>query len=72
MFSNFTYITVTVYLTTFESLIVCIKTLVGPVMCLKGLIIAAFKSSEPLHLLRLMGVLVPSLHRNSNYSLIHT
>ena len=39
-------------------------------MCLKGLIAAAFKSSEPLHLLRL-GVSVPSLHRESADSLIH-
>ena len=34
-------------------------------MFLKGLIAAAFESSEPLHLLRLMGVSAPSLHRQS-------
>ena len=33
----------------------CIETLVGHVMCLKGLIAAAFESSEPLPLLRLNG-----------------
>ena len=34
----------------------CIETLVGHVMCPKGLITATFKSSEPLHLLRLNGL----------------
>ena len=29
------------------------ETLIGRVMCLKGLIAAAFESSEPLYLLRL-------------------
>ena len=33
----------------------CIETLVGHVMYLKGLMGAAFESSEPLHLLRLNG-----------------
>ena len=33
----------------------CTETLVGHVMCLKGLIAAAFESSEPLHLLRFNG-----------------
>ena len=43
----------------------CLETLVGHVIFLKGLIAAAFESSEPLHLLRLiMGVSAPSLlHR---------
>ena len=35
-------------------------------MCLKGLIAAAFESSEPLHLS------APSLHRESTDSLIHS
>ena len=39
-------------------------------MCLKGLIAAAFESSEPLHFLRLNGVSAPSLHRESTDSLI--
>ena len=39
-------------------------------MCLKGLIAAVFKISEPLHLLSLMGVSAPSLHRESTDSLI--
>ena len=39
-------------------------------MCPKGSIAAAFKSSEPLLLLRLMGVSAPSLHRKSADSLI--
>ena len=42
------------YFTTFES-VSHIKTLVGHVMCLKGLIGAAFKSSELLHLLIING-----------------
>ena len=33
----------------------CIETLVGHVLCLKGLIVAAFESSELLHFLRLNG-----------------
>ena len=48
------YVIVTMYFTTFEVLS-CIETLVGHVMCLKGLIAATFESSEPLHLLRLNG-----------------
>ena len=40
------------------------------VMCLKGLIAAVFEISEPLHLLCLMGVSAPSLHRESTDSLI--
>ena len=43
----------------------CIKTLVGHVMRLKRLITVPFESSGPFHLLRLMGVLVPSLHIES-------
>ena len=66
-FSNFTYITVTVYLSPLRVLS-CIEA--GHVMCLKGLTAAVFESSEPLHLLRLMGVLAPSLHRESTDSLI--
>ena len=38
-------------------------------MCLKGLIAATFERSEPLYLLRLMGVSAPSLHRESTDSL---
>ena len=40
-----------VYFTTFES-VSCLETLVGIVICLKELIAARFKSSEPLQLLR--------------------
>ena len=40
-------------------------------MCLKGLIAAAFESSEPLHFLRLNGVSAPSLHRVYQLSNIH-
>ena len=36
----------------------------------KGLIGAAFNSSEPFHLLRLMGMLAPSQHRESSDSQI--
>ena len=42
----------------------------GHVMCLKGLIAAVFEMSEPLHLLCLMGMSAPSLHRESTDSLI--
>ena len=53
-FCNFTYVTVAVYFTTFESLIVYRNTR-RPCMCLKGLIAATFESSEPLQLLGLNG-----------------
>ena len=46
---------VAMYFTSFEGLISCIETLVGYVMCLKGLIAVAFESSKLLHLLRLNG-----------------
>ena len=39
-------------------------------MCLKRPITAPFERSEPFHLLRLMGVLVPSLHIESTDSMI--
>ena len=39
-------------------------------MFLKGLIAAAFESSELLHLLRLNGCVVATLHRQSTDSLI--
>ena len=39
-------------------------------MCLKRPIIAPFERSEPFHLLRLMGVSVPSLHIESTDSMI--
>ena len=58
---------VPVYFTTFESLIVYRNTL-RPCYVLIG---AALESSEPLHLLRLMGVSAPSLHRESTDSLIY-
>ena len=48
----------------------CIKTLVGHVICLKRPITAPFERSEPFHLLRLMGVSVPSLHIESTDSMI--
>ena len=38
-------------------------------MCLKRPITAPFERSEPFHLLRLMGVLVPSLHIESTNSM---
>ena len=51
----------------------CIKTLVGHVMCLKRLKSVPFERSEPFHLLRMMGVSVPSLHIESTDSMIlHT
>ena len=50
--------------------LLCIKTLVGHVMCLKRPITAPFERSEPFHLLRLMGVSVPSLHIESTDSMI--
>ena len=40
-------------------------------MCLKRPITAPFERSEPFHLLRLMGVSVPSLHIESTDSMIH-
>ena len=45
----------------------CIKTLVGHDMCLKRLKTVPFERS---HLLRMMGVSVPSLHIESTYSMI--
>ena len=39
-------------------------------MCLKRLITAPFERSEPFHLLRLMGMSVPSLHIESTDSMI--
>ena len=49
----------------------CLETLVGHVIFLKGLIAAAFESSEPLYLLGLkIDVSAPSLHRESTDSLI--
>ena len=50
----------------------CIKTLVGYVMCLKRLITVPFEIFEPFHLLRTMGMSVPSLHIESTDSTIHT
>ena len=41
-------------------------------MCLKRLITVPFERSEPFHLLRLMGVSVPSLHIESTDSMIYT
>ena len=41
-------------------------------MCLKRPIIAPFERSEPFHLLRLMGMSVPSLHIESTDSMINT
>ena len=61
------------YFTYFElRVLLCIKTLVGHVMCLKRPITAPFERSEPFHLLRLMGVSVPSLHIESTDSMIYT
>ena len=67
---NFLYVIVEVYFTYFESFIMCINT-VGYVVCLKRLITALFERSEPFHLLRLMGVSVPSLHIESTDSMIY-
>ena len=51
--------------------LMCIyKTLVGHVMCLKRLKTVTFERSEPFHLLRMMGVSVPSLHIESTDSMI--
>ena len=41
-------------------------------MCLKRPITVRFESSEPFHLLRVMGVSVPSLHIESTDSMIKT
>ena len=41
------------------------------IVCLKRLKTTAFGCSEPLHLLRLMGVSVPSLHIESTDSVIY-
>ena len=49
----------------------CIKTLVGHVMCLKMLKTVPFERSEPFHLLRMMGVSVPSLHIESTDSMMN-
>ena len=51
--------------------LLCIKTLVGHVMC-KRLITVPFESSELFYLLRLMGVSVPSLHIESTDSMIQS
>ena len=51
--------------------LLCIKTLVDHVMCLKRPITAPFERYEPFHLLRLMGVSVPSLHIESTDSMIY-
>ena len=67
-FSNFLYVIVAVYFTYFESFTVY-KTLVGHVMCLKGLITVPFESSEQIHLLRLFDVSVPSLLKESTNSM---
>ena len=67
-FSNFTYVIIDVYFSTFESVIVS-RTLVGQVTFLKGLIAATFESSEPLHLLRCVSS-IPSYIRESTDSLI--
>ena len=50
----------------------CIKTLVGHVMCLKRLKTVPFERSEPFYLLRMMGMSVPSLHIESTDSMIYT
>ena len=60
------YVIVVVYFTTFESLIVYRNARISHVMFLKEHMDAMFESSEPLYLLRLMGMLVPSLHIDSN------
>ena len=41
-------------------------------MCLKRPITAPFERSEPFHLLRLMGVSVPSLHIESTDGVIYS
>ena len=68
-FYKFLRITVTVYFTYFESIIVY-RALTEHVVCLKRLKTSAFGSSEPLLLLRLMGVSAPSLHIESTDSMI--
>ena len=64
-FYNFPRITLAVYFTYFEGIVV----LAEQVVSLKRLKTSAFESSEPL--LRLMGVSVPSLLRESTDSQIY-
>ena len=49
----------------------CIEAVTEHVVCLKRLKISAYGSSEPLLLLRLMGMSVPSLHIESTGSMIY-
>ena len=69
-FYKFPRFTVAVYFTYFESIKVYKKALSEHVVCLKRLKTSAFGSSEPLLLLRLMGVSAPSLHIESTDSMI--
>ena len=46
------------------------EALVEQVVCLKRLKMSTFGSSEPLHLLRIMDMSAPSLHRESTDSMI--
>ena len=55
---------------TYFIVLLCIEALIEQVVCLKRLRTATLESFESLFLLRLMGVLVPSLHRESTDSLI--
>ena len=69
-FYNFLRIPVAVYFTYFESIIVYRSTRRACIVCLKRPKISAFGSSEPLLLLRLMGVSAPSLHIESTNSMM--
>ena len=65
-FYNFPRITVAVYFTEFESIVV-IEALTEHIVCLKRPITSAFESSQPL---LLYGVSAPSLHIESTDSMI--
>ena len=69
-FYKFLRITVTVYFTYFESIIVYRSTRRACSLSEKASKTSAFGSSEPLLLLRLMGVSAPSLHIESTDSMI--
>ena len=71
-FYNFSRITIAVYFTYFLRVLQCMEALVDQFVFLKRPITSVFRSSKPLHLLRLMGMLVPSLHiQSTNCMILH-
>ena len=63
-------VTAAVYFMYFESIIIYMEAHAKQVVCLKRLTISVVGSSEPLHLLRLINVYVPSLRIVSIHSVI--